>query len=77
MPRYFLHIRTPEGDIVDPTGSLLSSSSDAREEAINAARGLLAVRIKNGRSSENCEFYITDESSELVSRLPLRNAVPR
>jgi len=50
MERYFIHLRrTGEPTLKDPEGSELPDLNAAKEEALTAARELLAETIKAGQ----------------------------
>lgn len=47
--RYYLHVRDGDQFIEDPEGSEFDNLNAARDEALNAARKILAERVKAGK----------------------------
>ena len=75
MPRYFFHIRKHERLQEDPEGAELSSPEAAIEEAIEAARDLLADKVRSGDVVDGDEFEIRDENDQVVHVLPFRSVL--
>ena len=73
MPRYFFHIRNEAEFIEDPEGAELPSLDHARQEAVLAAREILAERLLKGQPIGGDVFEITDESGSLVENVPFRS----
>lgn len=75
MPRYFFHIRTEDGLIRDPDGSLLPDLEAARAEARLSAQSLLADLLKRGRVVDGQVFEISDEHDRVIDTIPLRSVM--
>ena len=60
MPRYFLHIRDGEKLIEDKEGIDLPSVTSAKDEAEQAAREILADKVRSGEIIDGQEFEIHD-----------------
>lgn len=73
--RYFFNLR--RGDIVvsDPDGTELESIEEVRKEASDAAREILAGRLRNGDVVDGDVFEITNEEGDLVEVVPLRTVL--
>jgi hypothetical protein len=77
MQTYFLRLRT--GDVIDddPEGTVLPDLKAARQEAIRAARELLANAITSGRDDHPDEILIFDQEDKRLSTVRLADVVPR
>ncbi|AXV15209.1 hypothetical protein CYG48_05520 [Neorhizobium sp. SOG26] len=76
MPqRYFFHIRKHNHLQLDPEGVELPSHTAALEEAVEAARELLAVKVRNGEVVNGDQFEITDEKGQIIHVLPFRSVL--
>ena len=75
MPRYYFNIRSSTGLIVDPDGTDLPDLAAALTEAERSARELLADLLKAGATLDGQVFEISDDSGELLARLPFRNVL--
>ena len=74
MPRYFTHLRDKELLLEDIVGQEFLSLADAREEAILAARELMAAGVIAGKRPSNNKFEITDDAGRTVLVVPFEHA---
>lgn len=75
MPRLLLHTRNGDNLVWDEEGSQYASLEEARDEAVIAAREVLAERMRLGKPMGDGRFEITDETGALVLMLPFRAAL--
>jgi Domain of unknown function (DUF6894) len=71
MPRYFFHIRTPEGCETDATGVEFDSLEDAMKDARRARGEMVADEALGDNSLSTRMFEITDQSGNVLATLPL------
>jgi Domain of unknown function (DUF6894) len=71
MPRYFFHIRGPDGRITDEAGLEFHSLDDAVADA-RRARGEMLVDAAQEKSTKSSRvFEITDGSGQVLAIVPL------
>lgn len=75
MPRYFFHIRDGADFVEDLEGVELSDMASVHREAIEAAREILADRIRTGKAIDGQEFLIFDEDGKQISIIPFTAAL--
>ncbi|WP_409934801.1 DUF6894 family protein [Rhizobium leguminosarum] len=75
MPKYFFHIRRNDVFEEDLEGIDLASPEQAREEAVAAAREIVAEGIRRGDPADGATFEIMTEEGSLVATVPFRSAV--
>lgn len=75
MARYFFNIREREQVIVDPEGQIFGTVDDARAEAVETARELLAEAIRAGQSAEGRQFEIHDDTGSCVAVVAFRDVI--
>lgn len=75
MKRFFFHIRDGATLIEDPEGSVLPNIEAAREEAMQAARKILASKILAGEVVDGQTFEIIDETGAMCATLPFKDAM--
>ncbi len=75
MPRYLFHIRKGDVFTEDPEGIDVPETEDLEEEAIEAARDLLADGDFQGLDRREWVFEITDETGATVLTFPFKDAV--
>jgi hypothetical protein len=75
MPRYYFHIKSDDDFVEDPEGVLLEGDGEAREEAIDAAREMLAERVRKGEVIDGHVFDVRDEDGTKVLALPFRDVL--
>ena len=73
--RYYLNVRTDTELIVDNEGIELTDLGDAAEEAIQAARDILADRVKHGEKVDDGVFEVLDTSGATVLTIPIRSVL--
>jgi hypothetical protein len=73
--RYFFNIRRGDTLVADPDGTELESLDAVRTEASDAAREILAARLRNGDVVDGDVFEITDEAGTIVEQVPLRTVL--
>lgn len=75
MPRYFFHIREGSELIEDLEGVDLPDIASVEEEAIQAAREILADRIKSGKVIDGQAFHVVDANGARVAQIPFKAAL--
>lgn len=73
MARYFLHIRDGNRRIADVEGQEYSLFEEARKEAVESARDLLAERLRSGKDVKDYAIELADETGSIVARIDLQN----
>jgi hypothetical protein len=68
MPRYFFHIREEDHIILDTDGAVLPDLNTAREEAVAAAREVLADMMRKTLSGQ--ELIICDDRGDELCTIP-------
>ena len=77
MPRYFLHVNGRSGLLADPDGQECADLADARQEAIEAARDLMAECLRAGQPlGLHSEMIIADEQGATLATVSFHEAVP-
>lgn len=75
MPRYYLHIRDGEQLIRDTEGIDLPGVVSAKGEAEDAAREILAAKVKAGDIIDGQEFEICDAWGNRLLSVPFRSVL--
>ncbi|MGP4727277.1 DUF6894 family protein [Agrobacterium deltaense] len=75
MPRYFFHVRDPDGLSLDTEGAVLSDDERAYSEATIAAREMLAEKILKNEIIDGAEFEVVRGDGVLVAKIPLKSVV--
>ncbi|CCM75127.1 DUF6894 family protein [Rhizobium mesoamericanum] len=75
MTRYFFHVRDGDDLVEDTEGVELWDSTSAREEAIRAAREMLAEKLLSGERVDGELFEVTDESGRVVETIPFKSVM--
>ncbi|MGE7368354.1 DUF6894 family protein [Neorhizobium sp. NPDC001467] len=75
MPRYFFHNRKPNSLEEDPEGVELPSNTAALEEAVLAAREVLADGVSKGQIVDGDQFEIRNEAGDVIHVLPFRSVL--
>lgn len=73
--RYYLNVRIDGELIVDNEGIDLPDLSDVAEEAIQAARDIVADRVKHGQRVDDSVFEVVDLSGATVMTIPIRSVL--
>lgn len=75
MPTYYFHLRNGDHFDRDPEGTEFASLDAAIEEALQAARELVALRLLKDETIDGQIFEITNEQGEVLDKVPLRSVV--
>lgn len=75
MPKFFINLRSGESVHADPEGYDFETVAEAREEAVLAAREMLARKVKNGEVVDGQQFEIADDSGTILDVVPLRSVI--
>jgi len=71
MPRYFFHVRSPQGLEMDQQGLDFDTVEEAVADARKAgAEILLDEAVEEVRSRSDAEFEIVDATGKVVARVP-------
>jgi hypothetical protein len=70
MPRFYFHVVAGPTRIPDQEGAELPHLEMARQEAISAARELVADALRSGRSLSSALFEIADASGRVITTVP-------
>jgi hypothetical protein len=77
MPRFYLHIDGTTSSTEDEEGYELSDFAAAREEAVWAARELMAARLRDGKAlGLSGSIRITDQCGSTLGIVQFRDALP-
>ena len=76
MTRYFFHIRRGDTLIEDPEGQEFETLDDARTEATDAARDLVATAVRTGRPIDDDRIEICDEHNRCYATIRLTDVLP-
>ncbi len=72
MSRYYFHIRKGEVLVEDPEGTEVAQTESLEDEAIEAARDLLADGDRQGLDRRVWIYEIADETGATVLTLPFK-----
>jgi hypothetical protein len=75
MPRFYFNVRDGDTLIADQEGVEMPGKSAAVEEATQAARDLLAERVKYGEPIESRQFDVLNDRGETILTLPFRSVL--
>lgn len=75
MPRFYFHIVDGEHVLEDPDGTELADIEEARADALQSARHLLAERVLNGEIVNGQRFEIRDDHGKLLATVPFKDAI--
>ena len=75
MQRYFFHLR--QGDVFeeDPEGVLLDSDEAALDEAVGAAREMVAEAVLNNVLIDGRRFEIWVDGRGLITSVPFHSVI--
>jgi len=76
LSRFFLHQDLGNGILEDPEGMEAADLATAKQQAIQAARQLLANAIMAGTKPIGKAFRITDDAGTLLLIVPFSEALP-
>jgi hypothetical protein len=77
MALFYFHIQEGDCLVKDDEGVELSDLTEARAEAIEAAREILAEAIRSGEEFVDKAFVIADERGRHLVSIPMRDALPK
>jgi hypothetical protein len=77
MARFYFHLRKRHHVQADPEGTDLNDISEARREALLAAREILADAIRAGRDDVPEAFVIADEAGQAIDTIPFAAVLPK
>lgn len=75
MPRYYFNIRSHDSFEKDSEGAEFSSLDDAYDEAIQAAREILAEKVLAADVIDGQRFEITAEDGTVLRDVPFRSVL--
>lgn len=75
MARFFFHIRNHEEFVRDEEGVEMSNARAALIEAEDAAREILAEKVRRGEVIDGNEFEVHDELGTRLFTLPFRDVL--
>jgi hypothetical protein len=75
MPRFYFNVRDGDILITDQEGVEMPGKMAAAEEAKQAARDLLAERVKYGEPIESRQFEVLNDNGETIMTLPFRSVL--
>ena len=75
MPKYYFHVLTSEGRVIDPEGSELKDMDAAYISAIEDARALMSEAILEGKDISSRRIEICDEIGRPLQVVPFRSAL--
>ncbi len=73
--RYYFHVRRHSELQKDPEGAEFETLEDACNEALCAAREILAERMIRGEVIDGEVFELTNEAGEIIRTIPFRETV--
>ncbi|MGA7808384.1 DUF6894 family protein [Bradyrhizobium sp.] len=76
MHRFYFHIRTGDGLIVDQVGTDLQDAGAAKQEALLAARDIVADAIRSGHDIPEA-FVIADGAGRELETVPFAAVLPK
>jgi hypothetical protein len=76
MAMFYFHIQRGDLLVEDQEGSDLADLAEAREEALEAARDILAEAIRSGNDWAEKAFVITDVQGRRLMTMPMTDAMP-
>jgi hypothetical protein len=77
MAMFYFHIQTGDLLVEDLEGIDLADLAEAREEAFEAARNILAEAIRSGDDWADKAFVIADEQGRRLISMPITDAMPK
>jgi hypothetical protein len=76
MPRFYFHMRMGDHVEADTDGTELANLAEAKQEALQSAREILANAIMASQNTIN-EFLIADESGQELATVCVKDALPK
>ncbi len=75
MPRYYFHVREADTLSIDLEVAILQGDARAVEEAVQAAREMLAEHILTGDIVDNSSFEIVRDDGQLIAVIPVSSVL--
>ena len=75
MPKYFFHIKSEGSFIEHLEGVELAGDKEAFDEAADAAREILAERVRRGEIVDGEQFDVHDDDGTKLFSLPFRHVL--
>lgn len=75
MPRYYFHVRKPDALEEDPEGAEFPSLDAAHEEAVKAAREMVAEQVLSDDVIDGQAFEITAEDGTVLGIVPFKSVI--
>ena len=75
MPRYYFHVRSHDSLDEDPEGAEFSSLDAAHNEAVRAAREIIAEKVLSDDIIDGQSFEITAEDGTVLGDVPFRSVL--
>ncbi|MBC7314640.1 MAG: hypothetical protein H5U11_19270 [Rhizobium sp.] len=75
MPRYYFNIRKADALEQDPEGSEFPSLDQAYDEAVKAAREMLAEKLMADEVIDGQRFEITSADGEVLREVPFKSVL--
>lgn len=75
MPHFYFHIRDGEEWVEDYEGQELPSLDEARAQAVESARELMAAKVASGKRLNHDRFEIADASGRVVLTMAFEEAI--
>jgi hypothetical protein len=75
LPTFYFHLREGEKLEKDLEGTEFDSAERAYEEAVMAAREIMAAKVASGEVVDGQVFEVTDQTGMILYRLPLRSVI--
>lgn len=72
MPKYYFHVLTSEGRVIDPEGTELDDMDAAHVSAIEDARALMSEAILEGKDISSRTIEICDADGTRLQVVPFR-----
>jgi hypothetical protein len=76
MPSYYLHLKTATGLLRDEHGFAADSTDEAKQEAVAAAREVLAESVRRGADTGVEALILVDEMASLLSVTAIGDVLP-
>jgi hypothetical protein len=77
MPKFYFHTKMSDELFRDPEGEELPDTDHAIEEAIMAAREILAAAIRAGKEPPIDTIVIADDRGRQIEVVPLAEVLPK
>jgi hypothetical protein len=74
MPMFFMHLRAPSHDLMDPDGAAVPEEAVA-PAALSAARDCMAHDVRAGRLELAYRIEVHDEAGDIVHTLQFADAL--